>query len=76
MAENELLPLENLPVEESKVKAASAEINFENPTLTISYGAKTMDEISKFTDSLLGSVFKIQERLAKASLISCCASKM
>ena len=56
MAENELLPLENLPVEESKVKAASAEINFENPTLTISYGAKTMDEISKFTDSLLGSV--------------------
>ena len=56
MADNELLPLENLQVEESKVKAASAEINFENPTLTLSYGAKTMDEISKFTDSLLGSV--------------------
>ncbi|MCR5812990.1 MAG: toxic anion resistance protein [Desulfovibrio sp.] len=56
MADNELMPFENLQVEESKVKAASAEINFEDPTLTLSYGAKTMDEISKFTDSLLGSV--------------------
>ena len=56
MAENELVTLESLPVQENKVAAARAEINFDNPTLTLSYGAKTMDEISKFTDSLLGSV--------------------
>ncbi|MCR4666165.1 MAG: toxic anion resistance protein [Desulfovibrio sp.] len=56
MAENDVVTLETLPVEASRVEAISKEINFDNPTLTISYGAKTMDEISKFTDSLLGSV--------------------
>lgn len=56
MADNALVTLETLPVQESKVAAARSEINFENPTLTLSYGAKTMSEISKFTDSLLGDV--------------------
>ncbi len=56
MANSEIATLESLPVQEAKVKAAIQEIDFDNPTLTLSYGAKTMDEISKFTDSLLGSV--------------------
>ncbi|MBQ7456208.1 MAG: toxic anion resistance protein [Desulfovibrio sp.] len=56
MAINEVATLESLPVQDTKVQAALAEIDFANPTLTLSYGAKTMGEISKFADSLLGNV--------------------
>ncbi|MBQ9536226.1 MAG: toxic anion resistance protein [Desulfovibrionaceae bacterium] len=56
MSTQEVATFEGLPVPKAKVEQAQAEIDFNNPTLTLSYGAKTMDEISKFTDSLLGSV--------------------
>lgn len=45
-----------MPVEQNKLQAALGEIDFANPTLSISYGASTMSEISKFADSLLGNV--------------------
>ena len=43
-------------VPEAKVAAALKEIDFSDPTLSISYGTKTMGEISAFADSLLGNV--------------------
>ncbi len=43
-------------ISEAKVTAALKEIDFSDPTLSISYGAKTMGELSKFADSLLGNV--------------------
>lgn len=56
MPETAVVPLETAPVPALKVEAASKEINFDDPTLTISYGAKTMADIAKFADSLLGNV--------------------
>ena len=56
MSEKELVSLESLPVAEAKVREAAASIDFADPTLTLSYGAKTMEEIAKFADSLLGNV--------------------
>jgi len=56
MSQDLPVSLENLPVAEAKVRAAGTEIDFDDPTLTISYGAKTMAEIAKFADSLLGNV--------------------
>lgn len=56
MSQQAIATFEGLPVAQAKVEQAKSEIDFNNPTLTLSYGAKTMDEISKFTDSLLGSV--------------------
>lgn len=56
MSQQQIAPFESLPVSQAKIAQAQSEIDFNNPTLTLSYGAKTMDEISKFTDSLLGSV--------------------
>ncbi len=56
MTESALVSLESLPVADAKVRAAATEIDFNDPTLTISYGSKTMTEIAKFADSLLGNV--------------------
>ena len=56
MSEQQIATLETVKVPQTKIAQAQSEINFNNPTLTLSYGAKTMDEISKFADSLLGSV--------------------
>lgn len=56
MADKEEIALESTTVLEDKVKAAAAQIDFANPTLTISYGTKTMDEIAKFADSILSNV--------------------
>ena len=56
MSQNELVSLESMPVAEAKVREAAAAIDFNDPTLTLSYGAKTMEDIAKFADSLLGNV--------------------
>ncbi|MDO5484399.1 MAG: toxic anion resistance protein [Desulfovibrionaceae bacterium] len=56
MSQSELVSFETAPVADTKVKAAAAEIDFNDPSLTLSYGSKTMNEIAKFADSLLGNV--------------------
>ena len=56
MADQSLVTLEDTAVSESTLKQALAEIDFKNPTLTVSYGTKTMDSIAKFADSILGNV--------------------
>ena len=56
MSQNEVVSLENTPISEVSVRMAANEINFNDPNLTLSYGAKTMREISEFADSLLGNV--------------------
>ncbi len=56
MADNALVTIENTEIPESKIKAAAQEIDFSNPTLTVTYGTKTMDAIAKFADSILGNI--------------------
>lgn len=56
MSQSELASLESTPVSSTKVQAAASEIDFNDPSLTLSYGSKTMNEIAKFADSLLGNV--------------------
>ena len=56
MSTQELATFEGLAVAESKIQTAKAEINFEDPTLTLTYGAKAMDKISGFADALLSEV--------------------
>ncbi len=56
MSQNELVTLENLPVNESSVRAVAGMIDFNDPNLTLSYGSKTMTDIANFADSLLGEV--------------------
>ncbi|MBQ7739483.1 MAG: toxic anion resistance protein [Desulfovibrionaceae bacterium] len=56
MSTHELAVFEGLPVAATKMEAAKAEIDFNNPTLTLTYGAKAMDKISGFADSLLSEV--------------------
>ncbi len=56
MSETAVTPLEAAPIADAKIQAVAKEINFSDPTLTVSYGSKTMTEIAQFTDSLLGSV--------------------
>ena len=56
MSTQELATFEGLPVAASKVQNAKAEIDFNDPTLTLTYGAKAMDKISGFADSLLAEV--------------------
>lgn len=48
--------LETVPVPQNKIETALKEIDFNDPTLSIGYGARTMNEISQFADSLLGNV--------------------
>ncbi|MBQ3893218.1 MAG: toxic anion resistance protein [Desulfovibrio sp.] len=56
MSQNQIVSLESLPINESSVRLAANQIDFNDPNLTLSYGAKTMREISEFADSLLGNV--------------------
>ena len=56
MSQNQIVSLESLPINESSVRLAANQIDFNDPNLTWSYGAKTMREISEFADSLLGNV--------------------
>lgn len=56
MSETAVVSFEAAPVAEAKIQAAAREIDFSDPTLTLSYGSKTMAEIAKFADSLLGNV--------------------
>ncbi len=49
-------PIKDDRVPEEKVLALASTINFDDPSLSISYGSKTMNEISRFADTLLGSV--------------------
>lgn len=53
---NEISNFNDVSVPQTKINQAKNEIDFSNPTLSISYGANTMGEISKFTDSLLINV--------------------
>ena len=55
-AEKAPVSIENLPVDATKVQAAAAEINLNDPALSLSYGAKTMEEISRFADDILSAV--------------------
>ncbi|MCC8194229.1 MAG: toxic anion resistance protein [Deltaproteobacteria bacterium] len=47
----------NLPaVEAERIAAIEKSINISDPSLTVTYGAQTMQEISRFADDLLGRV--------------------
>jgi uncharacterized protein YaaN involved in tellurite resistance len=51
-----ILP-DNLPAASAgQVQEIARSINFNDPTLTVSYGAKTMNAIASFADNLLGEV--------------------
>ena len=39
-------------VNEEKIRRAASEINFKDPSLTLNYGAKSMDAIAKFADTI------------------------
>ena len=56
MEEKTLQTMEPASISEAKTQAALAEINFDDPMLTVNYGAKTLGEIAKFTDSVLSNV--------------------
>ncbi len=43
-------------VNEEKIRRAASEINFKDPSLTLNYGAKSMDAIAKFADTILSKV--------------------
>ncbi|MDL2306936.1 toxic anion resistance protein [Desulfovibrio sp. OttesenSCG-928-C06] len=48
---------ENLPTQtEQQIKEVAATIDFNDPALTVSYGAKTMNAIAGFADNLLNQV--------------------
>ena len=49
-------PIADPKISEEKISALASAINFDDPALTISYGSKTMNEIAKFADDLLGNV--------------------
>lgn len=49
-------PIADKGISEEKISALASAINFDDPALTISYGSKTMNEIAKFADDLLGNV--------------------
>ena len=49
-------PIADQSISEEKISALASAINFDDPALTISYGSKTMNEIAKFADDLLGNV--------------------
>ncbi len=42
--------------DKAKLEKAASEINFKDPSLTLSYGSKSMDAIAKFADSILSRV--------------------
>lgn len=47
---------ENQIADQKKINEIAEKINFDDPTLTITYGTKTMNEIAEFADSLLSNV--------------------
>ena len=52
-----VVELENAPaVENTAIKELAQSINFEDPALSVSYGADSMTEIADFADSLLSNV--------------------
>lgn len=55
----DLLPVEaqgTLPADPARVGDIAAAINLDDPAVTLTYGARTMTEISRFADDLLGRV--------------------
>lgn len=50
------LPAAGTPEQEERIARISREINFSDPALTVSYGAKTMSDIAHFADGLLQQV--------------------
>lgn len=42
--------------DKAKLEKAASEIDFKDPSLTLSYGSKSMDAIAKFSDSILSRV--------------------
>lgn len=42
--------------DKAKLEKAASEIDFKDPSLTLSYGSKSMDAIAKFADSILSRV--------------------
>lgn len=48
--------IDNAQVSEQKVQTLASSINFDDPTLTVTYGTQTMNEIAHFADSLLDKV--------------------
>lgn len=55
----DLLPVEaqdTLPADPERVGDIAAAINLDDPAVTLTYGARTMTEISRFADDLLGRV--------------------
>lgn len=55
-ADASLEPVADKSISEEKISAFASAINFDDPALTIQYGSKTMNEIARFADSLLGNV--------------------
>lgn len=45
-----------LPVDQARINGIAAAINLDDPAVTLTYGAMTMTEISRFADDLLGRV--------------------
>ena len=57
MTENATIAPESLPaIPAERIDAIAKQIDLNDPTLTITYGAQTMTEIAKFADSLLERV--------------------
>lgn len=53
----DLVPAENLPaVDEARVTDIENRINLADPSLSVTYGTETMQEISRFADDLLSRV--------------------
>lgn len=52
----ELEVIKDTPPEQSDIIKIAESINFDDPTLTVTYGAKSMNDIAKFADGLLGRV--------------------
>ena len=45
-----------VPAEQARVRDLTASINLDDPALTLTYGAETMNGISRFADDMLGRV--------------------
>ena len=58
MTQDALSPINSAasPAEAARVRELAASINLEDPALTLTYGAESMNGISRFADDLLGRV--------------------
>ena len=52
----EVSEIEGAVIDEGKVSEVASQIDFKDPTLTITYGADTMNGIAKFADTILENV--------------------